>query len=172
MSIELKFRVWDKTSESMLYQDDFERVELDTKNKMVTLIAEEESDKSHYVLDYEDGIEAEIMQYTGLKDKNGKKIYEGDILRKNIKYILNTREFKYTKECLDRFLKDGEGNYYYLEYRFFEIRWDNETARFIAYEHSTGEEISFDDVMFLFLEEDFEVIGNIYENPELLEGEE
>ena len=39
MSREIKFRVWDKTSDSMLYQDDFERVELDTKNKMVTLTA-------------------------------------------------------------------------------------------------------------------------------------
>lgn len=71
MSREVKFRIWDKTSNRMLYQDDFERVELDTKNKMVSLVRSETIESS-YVLDYEDGIEAEIMQYTGFKDSKGK----------------------------------------------------------------------------------------------------
>ncbi|MDU3600306.1 MAG: YopX family protein [Clostridium perfringens] len=140
MSREIKFRVWDKTSDSMLYQDDFERVELDTKNKMVTLIAEEESDKSHYVLDYEDGIEAEILQYTGLKDKNGKEIYEGDIL-------INTNKSK---------LNLGIENQKYL----------------IVY-RALGFDLKplFKGMALKFNYTDLELIGNIYENPELLKGE-
>ncbi|EPB8155459.1 YopX family protein [Clostridium perfringens] len=141
MSRELKFRVWDKTSDSMLYQDDFERVELDTKNKMVTLIAEEESDKSHYVLDYEDGIEAEILQYTGLKDKNGKEIYEGDIL--SIKIYSGDKVIVEGKTVVE--FKDG----------CFGVIWGHDKA-FLSLNS--------------FFKAKFEVIGNIYENPELLEG--
>ncbi|MFH5827319.1 YopX family protein [Clostridium perfringens] len=140
MSRELKFRVWDKTSDSMLYQDDFERVELDTKNKMVTLIAEEESDKSHYVLDYEDGIEAEILQYTGLKDKNGKEIYEGDIL-------INTNKSKLNLGI--------ENQKYLIVYRALGF----------------GLKPLFKGMALKFNYTDLELIGNIYENPELLEGE-
>ncbi|MGV1096882.1 YopX family protein [Clostridium perfringens] len=141
MSRELKFRVWDKTSDSMLYQDDFERVELDTKNKMVTLIAEEESDKSHEVLDYEDGIEAEILQYTGLKDKNGKEIYEGDIL-------INTNKSKLNLGI--------ENQKYLIVYRALGF----------------GLKPLFKGMALKFNYTDLELIGNIYENPELLEGEE
>ncbi|MCX0386700.1 YopX family protein [Clostridium perfringens] len=137
---ELKFRVWDKTSDSMLYQDDFERVELDTKNKMVTLIAEEESDKSHYVLDYEDGIEAEILQYTGLKDKDGQDIYEGDIL-------INTNKSK---------LNLGMDNQKYLVVY--------KTLGFYLKPLFKGIALKFD-------YSDLKKLGNIYENPELLEGE-
>ncbi|EOU1917656.1 hypothetical protein E6V23_07670 [Clostridium perfringens] len=140
MSREIKFRVWDKTSDSMLYQDDFERVELDTKNKMVTLIAEEESDKSHYVLDYEDGIEAEILQYTGLKDKNGKEIYEGDIL-------INTNKSKLNLGI--------ENQKYLIVYRALGF----------------GLKPLFKGMALKFNYTDLELIGNIYENPELLEGE-
>ena len=140
MSKELKFRVWDKTSESMLYQDDFERVELDTKNKIVTLIAEEESDKSHYVLDYEEDIEAEIMRYTGLKDKNGKDIYEGDIVS-----FYNDEEYKF---------KSTNALVIY------------DSAAFMLEHKKLGKEYLGEmDIENMCIK----IIGNIYENPELLE---
>lgn len=77
-----------------------------------------------------DATEFELMQYTGLKDKNGKEIYEGDIL----------------------ITKDIEGG----KYKTFVT---HENGMFLS-----GEESLYDDV-FLF---EAEVVGNIYENPELL----
>ena len=131
---EIKFRVWDKTSNCMLYQDDFERVEIDTKNKMVVLIADEESDKSHYALDYEDRIEADILQYTGLKDKNGKEIYEGDIVEIISQVTMRYEKGKIIFDCGCYFVNYG---------------WNTH-------------------LLFEFLN-DIKVVGNIYENQELLE---
>ncbi len=151
MSREVKFRIWDKTSNRMLYQDDFERVELDTKNKMVSLVRSETIESS-YVLDYEDGIEAEIMQYTGLKDKSGKEIYEGDI----VKLIpLNSERLKELGRKWYEHLKVEWGAYSDGEYVTNVETW-------MIGINPLSEEL---------LDETVEVIGNIYENPELLEGE-
>lgn len=80
------------------------------------------------------GYNAILMQYTGLKDKNGREIYEGD-LAKSIYGIGSVKQ-------------DDRG------YRF-EFALDEDSLWCMA----TGQE-----------GKDFEVIGNIYENPELLEG--
>lgn len=78
-----------------------------------------------------------VMQYTGLKDKNGTEIYEGDILRRY----------------------DSFGEVYYQE----------ELARFAVDSCEGSRQI---DKAILFNQispKKLEVIGNIYENKELLE---
>ena len=60
MNREIKFRAWDDTLKIML-----EPIDLSQNPKYW-----------EWSLDYE----RQLMQYTGLKDKNGKEIYEGDII--------------------------------------------------------------------------------------------
>ena len=97
-----------------------------------------------------------IGQYTGLKDKNGKEIYEGDILRGN----------EYPFNC------DGVDNYY------AEIVWADNVCGFYRITHkkpnSTVRGISCGNWSQLDEEdmESFEVIGNIHDNPELIKREE
>lgn len=94
-----------------------------------------------------------ICQYTGLTDKNGKQIFEGDILR----------GFQYP------FCHDGEYNYY-AEIIFAD-------CSFMTYTHKNplscvrGISDGNTELMECWVSEDWEVIGNIYDNPELLEGD-
>jgi uncharacterized phage protein (TIGR01671 family) len=79
----------------------------------------------------------DIMQYTGLKDRNGKEIYEGDVVQYSTAY--------YGK------LKTDNKQ---------EIKWIEDM------EHDGfGEPLA---TGFLLRGYDWEIIGNIYENPELL----
>lgn len=77
---------------------------------------------------------------TGLNDKNGKEIFEGDIV-------------------LDYY--DGEDA--------FIVEWDKDTASFILTDTDNISCVSFDN---FYPDKELEVIGNINENPELLEEEE
>lgn len=74
-----------------------------------------------------------VGQYTGLQDKNGTKIFEGDIV---------------TFNC------DEIGT----------IEWDEDEAKFVII-YKENDIANFDN----FYGTDLEVIGNIYDNPELLE---
>ncbi len=80
-----------------------------------------------------------IMQYTGLKDKNGKEIYEGDIVN-----VL--------------------GGYSVVTYGVQDIGHDFQGVGF--YTQEIGDDTG---VFNIFGGEGIEVIGNIYSNPELLE---
>ena len=98
------------------------------------------------------------MQYTGLKDKNGKEIYEGDILEVDI--IMGEDEHRgvHSTEKGVVVFKSGCFNLDItsVEYYGSSARIDNE---------GYGEDTLID-IMF---ENESEIIGNIYENPELLE---
>lgn len=73
MNREIKFRVWDVENKEML-----EVQELDFEPTFYGGRIAIRPDQYNDYFDTEDMI---LMQYTGLKDKNGKEIYEGDIVK-------------------------------------------------------------------------------------------
>lgn len=130
MSREIKFRGWDSVNEVML--------PVESINFREGYVSLNEGDNS-----LTDTLEMiELMQYTGLKDKNRKEIYEGDIL--SIKVYSGDKVIVEGKTVVE--FKDG----------CFGVIWGHDKA-FLSLNS--------------FFKAKFEVIGNIYENPELLRGE-
>ena len=124
---EIKFRCWDKGRNCWLN-------EMDTYQQVVNQARWNPEAGEYYVL----------MQYTGLHDKNGKLIYEGDIVKYKIPVHYDEQE---KKEVIKKVRYTG-GAFFpvlFMEYEFHD----------------------FDDKPLTIT--DVEIIGNIYENPELLE---
>lgn len=128
-----KFRAWDKISKKM-----FPVMMIDFGQSYVMI---EEINGLWCERDFD---EIELMRLTGLKDKNGKEIFEGDIVK--YKYGVNTftEVVTYDKDFAGFGLVDDDG-YGSTVFTFGEL----------------AEDVDFSSL---------EVVGNIYENPELLKG--
>ena len=114
---DIKFRAWDELDNNMIYQDYLSASEILNRFDC-------------------------IMQYTGLKDKEGKEIYEGDIVK--FKTMIGSEQigvvvFHQGEYCAE--IKRKNHSSYYRLYEFYK---DNENIK---------------------------IVGNKYENPELKGGE-
>ena len=111
---EIKFRAWDKDSKEMtpLFNIDFEHNIMNKGSLWKSLYS------------------VELLQYTWLKDKNGKEVYEGDlVIYGNKQWVIEYRPW-----C------------FYIKYLY---EWLEKT-------------------WWLWYGENLEILGNIYENPELV----
>lgn len=104
-------------------------------------------------------VSGELMQYTGLKDKNDKEIYEGDIV--NVKYCVNT-------EIREQF--NGEVKFgLTLLSDTSEAPQHRSTAFYIKSNDPERENVGLDpDHNYCNGHSEITIIGNIFENPELL----
>ena len=122
---EIKFRAWDKKGKEMF------------RLAMISFL-----DKGEIILTGRGGStdnkNAILMQYTGLKDKNGKEIYEGDIVK-----------------CHESIIEPQKETIYL-------IIWDDEHAAFTQKNKENSWGLGYMKIY------PVEIIGNAYENPELL----
>jgi len=135
---EIKFRAWHKTEKILGVVDVLTRLGAFLVGSAPTevsiqgdFVVQLDNNNGHFCkLD-----EIELMQFTGLLDKNGKEIYEGDVIKFTSDVLKIKKIF---------FIEFQEG-------RFIPIPF----TKYISEIANNGE-----------------VIGNIYENPELLTKEE
>ena len=138
----IKFRVWDKEEKTMYYL---------LKNRWSFGVCEGNravSWEAVFALQHEDLIP---MQYTGLKDKEGNEIYEGDII-----------EMQHCKKCngLKAVVKRYWDGWWYFTEEETKGRMGEMVSQYVANFDEKFEKLSY-----------CIIIGNKYENPELLGGE-
>lgn len=124
MNRDIRFRGWDEYSRRMLQPGEFDLYQ--------------ESDNGFHAGYSEPGgdwVQLDLMQFTGLRDKNGNAIYEGDVLTA------------------------GDGGIFEVKFEYAGFHFcTTPSSKYISYPAPCGNASR------------MEVIGNRYENPDLLEG--
>lgn len=124
-----RYRAWDKIHKTMYEVDDIMSIDFGKSEISVKTLFFERT--NYYKFD-----DIVLMQSTGLTDKNGKEIFEGDIIDSTDGFLTGVIEFRVS---LGMFISD------LVEYNNFERLCNVANSR--------------------------EIIGNIWEDGELLDGE-
>lgn len=139
-----RYRSWIKTEKRMIETDDILDIDYENKEMVTQQVYFENGlpdDRDIYCYDFD---EIELMQSTGLFDKNGKEIFEGDIIANGPDVM-----------CMKRHNTLG----FYVEKKG-KVEFIADCAVLEEFEEDAKE-----------IADSLEIIGNIYENPELLEEE-
>ena len=131
---EIKFRAWDEEDKVMHY---FQLHDIRHEGSLIIYGDSDCIGDYSYFAPIEDG---PVMQYTGLKDKKGQEIYEGDIVR----------------QAADD------------EVIVFKIKYSDNDAAFLRVIAGGASQEWTEDYITSIDAERCEVIGNIYQNPKLL----
>ncbi len=126
---EINFRAWDKNSKEWVEDFILDR-----------LGSYYQTNKCEF---WGDDRDLALMQWTGLKDKNGVEIYEGDIIN------------------LDNGLNEGI---------YDVVEWNNEDQKYIPIS-GMGQNRTRDNELNEWGHMFWKIVGNIYENPELLSSD-
>ena len=134
-----KYRVWVETEKRMVFSDDILDIDYENKEIVTQQVYFENGlpdDRDIYCYDFDEIV---LMQSTGLKDKNGKEVFIGDII-------------KCTRGCLHEvYIEKEYGGTYFGGMPAVYLKDLREGYAWTEHE---------------------EIIGNIYENRELLEDKE
>lgn len=134
-----RYRAWIKTEKRMFFSDDILAIDYENEEMVTQQIYFENGlpdDRDIYCYNPD---EIELMQSTGLKDKNGKEVFIGDIV-------------KCTRGCLHEvYLEKEYGGTFIGGMPAVYLKGFGDGYAWTEYE---------------------EIIGNVYENPELLEVNE
>ncbi len=146
---EIKFKVWCKENEEFIQ---FNKMGFSEDGSLWYAQGVDENEEETDPPYFENQNDWELMQYTGLKDNNGVEIYEGDILK----------TFSNINKYTDSFAEDIEPKFEHTtivrDGACFKTTYKKRPS-YVLNENGGS------------MVEHMEVIGNIYENPELLERE-
>lgn len=133
---EIKFRSWHKFYKQMVEVDWIQLIPDETYHRYkIGFSGRLDRILNQKVADYATENEIELLQYTGLKDRHGNDIYEGDILGQ-----------------YPGFGCEWESRIGMVKYNYASFWFEFKSQGIILDDHDCS----------------FEIIGNIYENPELI----
>lgn len=134
-----RFRAWNKATKEMYGADDIIAINFEEKEICVQTIYFEQGLPDSRDLDYYDFDDIVLMQSTGMRDKNDREIFEGDVLKVTDQHS-------------------------WLEV----VSFNKDKAMFVSKETKKVEETPLYDLFNTDIFE-VEIIGNIHTNPELAE---